>query len=203
MDEELIIMNIFIRLFRTIKRRICGISVEEANHQWLLQHGLREGQHVDCFSWNGVDAQYPGLITIGDYVTIASNCKLLAHDAAVGYVTKSTRVGIIEIGNHCFIGAGSIILPNVRIGDWSIIGAGSVVSKDVPPHSVYAGNPAKYICSIEEYTKKHEEGLKTLPVSFRNWREWANATPNEWIEFRKQLSDTYGYVTTRSDIERE
>jgi acetyltransferase-like isoleucine patch superfamily enzyme len=50
-----------------------------------------------------------------------------------------------RIGNHCFIGARSIILPGLEIGDESIVAAGSVVTKDVPPRSIVAGTPAQII----------------------------------------------------------
>jgi acetyltransferase-like isoleucine patch superfamily enzyme len=39
----------------------------------------------------------------------------------------------------------AIILPGLHIGDHSVVGAGSVVTKDVPPHTIVAGNPAKII----------------------------------------------------------
>ena len=55
------------------------------------------------------------------------------------------RYGRIKIGNNCFIGCRSILLPGVTIGDNSIIGAGSVVTKDVPSGEVWAGNPARFI----------------------------------------------------------
>lgn len=48
----------------------------------------------------------------------------------------------------CWIGANSIILPSVTIGENSVIGAGSVVTKNIPPFTVYAGNPAKLIKEI-------------------------------------------------------
>lgn len=147
-----------------------------------------------------MDHIYPGLISIGSNVTISTNVRILAHDAGLGYLTRSTRVGIVNIGNHCFIGAGTIILPNVRIGDWAIIGAGSVVTKDVPERTVYAGNPARYICSTDEYKNKHEQGLKNKAVSKKPWREWANATPDEWQDLRKRLENDYGYITQREDI---
>jgi maltose O-acetyltransferase len=188
------------RIYNSLRNRLLGINPEESNRQWLLSHGLRCGIHVDCFSWGGIDAQYPGLITIGNYVTIASGVRLLAHDAAIGYLTKSTRVGIISIGDHCFIGAGSIILPNVRIGDWSIVGAGSLVTKDIPAGCVCAGNPAKILCTTKEYQEKHEKGLHSLPVSHKPWRDWANASDEEWEEFRKKLADTFGYVSSRIDL---
>lgn len=190
----------FKRIIKAIIRRLKGQSDTDVHKEWLLQHGLRIGEKVDCFSWHGMDVNYPGLITIGNEVTIASGCRLLAHDASMGYLTKSTRVGVVEIGDHCFIGADTTILPNVRIGEWCVIGAGSLVTKDIPPHSVAAGNPARVICTIEEFKAKHEDGLKTHFVSHKPWREWADATPEEWAELRAACSDTYAYVTRREDV---
>lgn len=187
-------------IIKAVIRRLKGQSSDDVKKEWLVQHGLRLGEKVDCFSWSGMDFQYPGLITIRNEVTIASGCRLLAHDASIGYLTRSTRVGVVEIGDHCFIGAGSIILPNVRIGDWSIVGAGSVVTKDIPPHCVAAGNPARVICSTEEFKAKHEDGLQTHYVSKKPWREWANATPAEWAELRAQCANTYAYITRREDV---
>ena len=188
------------RMIKAILRRLKGQSADDVKKEWLLQHGLRMGEKVDCFSWQGMDFQYPGLITIGNEVTIASGCRLLAHDASVGYLTKSTRVGVVEIGDHCFIGADTTILPNVRIGEWSIVGAGSLVTKDIPPHCVAAGNPARVICTTEEFKAKHEEGLRTHYVSHKPWREWADATPEEWAELRAGCAETYGYITRREDV---
>ncbi|TMW65251.1 hypothetical protein Poli38472_009418 [Pythium oligandrum] len=54
----------------------------------------------------------------------------------------------ITIEEDVWIGGNSIILPGVRIGRGSVIGAGSVVTKDVPPMTVYAGNPAKFIKNV-------------------------------------------------------
>lgn len=50
------------------------------------------------------------------------------------------------------IGSGAVILSNVTIGENAIVGAGSVVTRDVPPYSIVAGNPARVIKKINEKT---------------------------------------------------
>lgn len=62
--------------------------------------------------------------------------------------------GCVEIGDNVFIGMNSIITRNVRIGNNVIIGAGSVVTKDCESDSVYVGNPAHRIMSIEDFAQK-------------------------------------------------
>ena len=47
------------------------------------------------------------------------------------------------------IGSGATILSNVSIGENAIVGAGSVVTKDVPANTIVAGNPAKFLRSVE------------------------------------------------------
>ena len=102
----------------------------------------------------------PYLIKIGNNVEITSGVTFLTHDGSIAVVRRLfprehlNKYGKIVIEDNCFIGTKAIILPNVTIGKNSIVGAGSVVTKDVPPSSVVAGNPARVICSIEEYAKK-------------------------------------------------
>ena len=49
------------------------------------------------------------------------------------------------IGDNCFIGGGSFILPGVSIGNNVIVGMGSVITKDVPDNCIVVGNPARII----------------------------------------------------------
>ena len=56
----------------------------------------------------------------------------------------------ITVRRGASIGSGSTILCNVKIGENAIIGAGSVVTKDVPPNSIAAGNPAQFIRQINK-----------------------------------------------------
>lgn len=85
------------------------------------------------------DKTNPAGVHIGARSYIAFDVAILTHDMTRG-LRRDTR-----IGKHCFIGARSIILPGLTIGDESIVAAGSVVTKDVPPRSIVAGNPAQVI----------------------------------------------------------
>ena len=101
----------------------------------------------------------PYLISIGNQCTISSGVKFVTHDGGIGVLRRmglftGTKFGQIVIHDNCFIGLDSIILPNIEIGPNSIVGAGSVVTKNVPPNCIYAGNPARYICSLDEYRAK-------------------------------------------------
>lgn len=188
------------RLLRKIvKRLIMFLRGEKTSAQreleYLKSRGLRIGENVDIFSQYPFDANYPGLISVGDYVTIAANVKILAHDASMGYVTNGAcKIGIVEIGSHVFIGANSIILPNTRIGDYAIIGAGSVVTGDVPAGTVYAGNPARFVKTVEEFRAQHLANMLDHPTTNRPWREFASLHEDEWEKLRSELKDTFGYV---------
>jgi acetyltransferase-like isoleucine patch superfamily enzyme len=54
----------------------------------------------------------------------------------------------VTIGDDIWIGANAVILPGVTIGDHSVVAAGAVVTKDVPPHTLVAGVPAKIIKTL-------------------------------------------------------
>jgi len=87
------------------------------------------------------DMTFPKGVHIGEYTYVAFNARILSHDRTRGLYLHT------NIGRNCFIGGESIILPGITIGDNCVIGAGSVVTKDVPPRSIAAGNPAKVIRS--------------------------------------------------------
>jgi len=57
--------------------------------------------------------------------------------------------GPVKIGAYVHIGENSCIMPGVTVGDHCVIGAGSVVTHDIPPYSVAAGNPAKVLRTID------------------------------------------------------
>lgn len=88
-----------------------------------------------------LDKTNPRGVHIGGDTYIAFDSVILAHDMCRRIMTDT------YIGSNCFIGGRSLILPGITIGDGCIVAAGSIVTKDVPPGSIVAGNPAKVIRS--------------------------------------------------------
>ena len=67
-----------------------------------------------------------------------------------GNVKRFCYAKPVHIGNSCWFGANVTVCPGVTIGDECVIGAGAVVTKDIPPRSFAAGNPARVIRAITE-----------------------------------------------------
>ena len=83
------------------------------------------------------DKTYPKGVHIKEFSRITFDVVVLCHDHVRTLYTDTT------IGKRCFIGNRSIIMPGVEIGDGCVVGAGSVVTKNVPPNTLVAGNPAR------------------------------------------------------------
>lgn len=66
----------------------------------------------------------------------------------------SYPVTVIEKGAS--IGGGAVVLPGVTIGEGAMIGAGAVVTRSVPAGVVVVGNPARVVCSVEEWYERHD-----------------------------------------------
>lgn len=135
-----------------------GKEEMEAVIDELRSRGVSVGNDVHIYSSN-IDARFGWLISIGNHVTI-SCATILSHDASMRKGMGYTKLGKVEIGDNCFIGYGSIILPDVKIGNRVIVGAGTVVAKDIPDNSVVIGNPMRIIGTHDEYIDKHERLIK-------------------------------------------
>jgi acetyltransferase-like isoleucine patch superfamily enzyme len=89
-------------------------------------------------------------VKIGNFVLVSWDVNILEYDYHAPGGGHAIPVPII-IEDEVWIGAKAIILKGVTIGKGSIIGAGAVVTKDVPPYSFAAGNPARIIKKVSSW----------------------------------------------------
>ena len=132
--------------------------------QDMIDMGMKMGENVLYDVSCNFDYSHCWLITIGNNVTFGPKTYVLAHDASTKQYLGYTKIGKVTIDDGAFIGACSIIMPGVHIGKNCVIGAYSVVTSDVPDGSVYVGNPAKLVCSTDEYIEKQKKQMERLPV---------------------------------------
>lgn len=127
----------------------------------LVDFFRRKGIQIgdNCHIYSSIVTPESYLINIGNNVTIAPGTCLLTHDNSVSKLSNNftDTFGRIIIGDNCFIGANSIILPGVELGKNTIVAAGSVVTKSFEGNVVIGGNPAKIISKIEDYKNKIEK----------------------------------------------
>jgi acetyltransferase-like isoleucine patch superfamily enzyme len=109
---------------KTFYQRVCGMDI----------HPTAE---ISLSAKFGIS--YPAGVHVGANSYIAFETRMLCHDR-----TRGMRLHT-KIGENCFIGGRSLIMPGVEIGNNCVVGAGSVVTKSVPDRCVVAGNPAKIL----------------------------------------------------------
>ena len=94
-----------------------------------------------------------GPVTIGSHVNLAQGITVTAlnhnfEDTNKRIDEQGISANPVIIEDDIWIGANAVILPGVTIGHHSVVAAGAVVTKDVPPHSLVAGVPAKIMKQI-------------------------------------------------------
>lgn len=94
-----------------------------------------------------------GPVTIGNHVNLAQGITVTAlnHNFADNNLRideQGVSTNLVTIGDDIWIGANAVILPGVTIGNHSVVAAGAVVTKDVPPHTLVGGVPAKIIKTL-------------------------------------------------------
>lgn len=96
------------------------------------------------------DDLFPEDISVGEKTIITEGTRILAHfvDPTWDNFDHMYR-GKVKIGSKVFIGMNTVITKPVTIGDGAIIGANSVITKDIPPYTIFAGNPAVFIKNRE------------------------------------------------------
>lgn len=127
--------------------------------KYCKKHGVQLGKG-SYFTGQMDFGTEPYLVSIGDHVLIAG-AQFITHEGA-HWVLKGLDptlkdvfgYGRITICNNVYMGANCTVLRGVTIGENTVVGACSLVNKSLEPNSVYAGVPAKRICSIDEFREK-------------------------------------------------
>jgi acetyltransferase-like isoleucine patch superfamily enzyme len=142
---------------------------------YLRYLGVRIGENCDIITTIGNFGSEPWLVELGRDVTVTNGVIFCTHDGSSRlFLNKElgmnrqygNRFGTIWIGDNSFIGVNTVLLPNIKIGPDAIVGVGSVVNRDVPPETVFAGNPARQICSLQEYIDKYK--TRMIPIASTN-----------------------------------
>lgn len=160
----------------------------------LRRMGMHIGKGVNLPSSTWIDTSHCFLISIGDNCGFGDLCVILAHDAMPNEYIDATRIGKVIIHESCHFGTNTVILPGVEIGPHSVVGANSVVASNIPPRTVAAGNPAKVICTLDEYLERHKQAMKTKPIFPYKQYDCKYLTPERMKEMRERLTGTDGYI---------
>ncbi len=131
--------------------------------------GVKIGKHCLISTRNWSNEAY--LVTVGNHVQITNGVSIHTHGGC-NCVRKEHPdfdvFGKVVVEDWAYVGSHSQIMPGVTIGEGALVAAGSVVTKSVAPHTVVGGNPARYICTTEEFyenNKCYNVGTKGMDVS--------------------------------------
>ena len=126
--------------------------------KWARFIGVRLGNN--CMVGKDHWSTEPYLITIGNHVQLTDGVRIHTHgggNCVRPIVPNFDCFGKVIIEDWAYIGSGSHIMPGVTIGRGALVAAGSIVTKSVPPGMVVGGNPARIICTVDEYYQKNKQ----------------------------------------------
>lgn len=132
--------------------------------------GAAPGLSPGCYIQGG------GEIRVGDYTLIAPNVGIISanHDACDHRISVA---GSVTIGDYCWIGMNSVVLPGVELGDFTVVAAGAVVKDSFPDgYCVIGGVPARLIKTLDKaacvrYKNNHEYRGYIRASRFKEFRE--------------------------------
>jgi acetoacetyl-CoA synthetase len=139
------------RIRDLLREVVLGLRRQYLVRVWQMDIG--EGTAISGSA--KLDKTNPRGVHIGKYSVVTFGAAILTHD----YVNSLDRD--VHIGDNCFIGAHSIVLPGVTIGNGCIVAAASVVARDVPAGSLVAGNPARV---VEHNVQTTRYGVRISPA---------------------------------------
>lgn len=130
-----------------------GAVLHVYNFRDMPQSGIKIGSDSLIGEYSVIRGQ--GGVQIGDRVYTSPFTQIIAvnhvfDDPNRPFVDQGITAEGIVIEDDVWLGAGAVITDGVRVGKGAVVAAGAVVTKDVPPHTVVGGVPAKPIKTIDE-----------------------------------------------------
>ena len=118
------------------------ISIDDPSNIIFHSDDMQNFWHFGCYYSNSNG----GVIKLGKGTWIAPNVGIITTNHLINDLNKHEAPKDVILGNRCWIGMNSIILPGVVLGDDTVVGAGSIVTKSFPEgNCIIVGNPAKKI----------------------------------------------------------
>lgn len=191
---------------------------ERKNHfeDFLRKKGIVIGHNTFISNeYCKIDLFSPFLINIGSNCIISSGCTILTHDCGRSVAARYAGViigggGPVSIGDNVYIGMNVTILRNSSIGSNVIIGANSLIHGYIESNCVYAGVPARKICTIDEYIKKnldrqHDEARQIAVAYFNRFHTLPPESIFNKFDYYMLWSDVFEhkerlttFITTRN-----
>ena len=176
--------------------------------QYIKNKGVEIGNDCIIYAPNSVtvDLQRPHMLHIGNYCRITEGVRILTHDYSRVVLVQLSKYGnvgesgITYIGDNVFIGMNSVILMGSHIGNNSIVGAGAVVSGKFPDNVVIAGNPAKIVCTIDDFYKRRKS--KELDAAKEFVKEYRRKKHRNPTIYEMTNSFAWLYLSGEEDFQK-
>ena len=139
-----------------------GAILHVYNFRGMPQSGIKIGRNSLVGEYSVIRGQ--GGVQIGDRVYTSPFTQIIAvnhvfDDPNKPFVDQGITAQGIVIEDDVWLGAGAVITDGVRVGKGAVVAAGAVVTKDVPPHTVVGGVPAKLIKQIDGGVSKPDRQI--------------------------------------------
>jgi acetyltransferase-like isoleucine patch superfamily enzyme len=146
-----------------------GAVLHVYNFRNMPRSGIRIGRDGLIGEYTVIRGQ--GGVTIGDRVYTSPMVQIVAvnhifDDPNRPFIDQGITAEGIDIEDDVWIGAGAVITDGVRVGKGAVVAAGAVVTKDVPPHTVVGGVPARVLKQIAPEDMAQDRALRRSEVFF-------------------------------------
>tara|TARA_B100001113_G_C21072578_1_gene606205 strand:- start:245 stop:649 length:405 start_codon:yes stop_codon:yes gene_type:complete len=130
----------------------------------IASESIGSGTNIGALSHIGRDVTIGETCKIQGSVYIADGC-IIGNEVFIGpnatltndrHPPSGGKWSPVVVEDKVVIGANATIIAGVRLCEGCVIGAGSVVTEEVPSEQVWAGNPAKFLMTLEEYESRRD-----------------------------------------------